>query len=149
MSDLRIEWDAEIGGGDLRIAAPDLAGEDTLRTAVLVSIFTDRRASLDELPVGEVDRRGWWGDALAEVDGDQIGSKLWLLRREKETREVLSRAEGYVRDALAWMIEDEVATSIETEASWVRRGEMRLRARLTLPSGHDVEYDFSTRLETL
>jgi phage gp46-like protein len=45
-------------------------------------------------------------------DNDQIGSLLWLLQRDKITDEMIKRAQGYVLDALDWMINDGVAESI-------------------------------------
>jgi phage gp46-like protein len=70
-----------------------------------------------------------------EVQGDQIGSKLWLLKREKRTLETLNRAEEYAVEALQWMIEDGVADSVEASASWNTDGAMQLEIMLTMPSG--------------
>ncbi|MGN6103731.1 MAG: phage GP46 family protein, partial [Kofleriaceae bacterium] len=88
-----------------------------LMTAVAVSLFTDRRAEIDDRPPSgdPRDRRGWWADQFAEVAGDKIGSRLWLLDRAKRTNETKLRAEEYVREALAWMLEDRVVASIDVE----------------------------------
>ncbi|WP_324606427.1 phage GP46 family protein [Xenorhabdus nematophila] len=67
--------------------------------------FTDRRAlDSDELPAGAgTDRRGWWGDTF---NTRSIGSRLWLLAREKQLSAVLHRAKAYADEALAWLIDD-------------------------------------------
>ena len=128
MADVRLVWQAGLGIGDLRVEGVDLERDDGLETAVLVSMFTDRRVSAEELPRGESDRRGWWGDVLADVDGDEIGSKIWLLERSKQSNEALVFAEEYTREALAWMIEDGIAVSVDAAARWVRRGILELCA---------------------
>ncbi len=95
-------------------------GPGTLTDAVWISIFTDRRAvDGDELPdtSGDpVNRGGWWADAYQD-DGDQIGSRLWLLSRSSPTDETLRRIEEYADEALAWMVSDGLAAKIETEAA--------------------------------
>ena len=46
---------------DIALFAGDLVPDESLRTALLVSLFSDRE--VPGLFGGE--RRGWWGDALA------------------------------------------------------------------------------------
>ena len=87
--------------------------DDPLIQAVLISLFSWRRSNEDdgvEIPY----RQGWWGDTFAD-SGDRIGSKLWLLRREKLTREVIARAKDYAEESLRWMVEDAVAKSVVVE----------------------------------
>ncbi|WP_016586953.1 phage GP46 family protein, partial [Yersinia pestis] len=45
-----------------------------------------------------------------------IGSRLWLLRREKLTTQVAIKAEDYATEALAWLIEDSVVAAINVRA---------------------------------
>lgn len=116
MTDASLVWDAAVHGGDLVVAGTDLAADGGVRTAVLVSLLTDRRAAAGELPAGETDRRGWWGDSLA-ADGDRIGSGLWLLGREARRPDVVRRAEGYAREALAWLVEDGAAERVDVAVS--------------------------------
>ena len=83
---------------------------DDLARSVIISLFSWERAGKDdELP--GISREGWWADTYA--DKDPIGSKLWLLSREKLTSEVLRRAKTYAEDALKWMIDDRVASRVE------------------------------------
>ena len=62
------------------------------------------------------DRQGWWGDTFAVVDGDRIGSRLWLLQRQKVLPATLKRAEAYAREALKWLTDDAVVSRIEVTA---------------------------------
>ncbi len=115
---------------------------DRLTSAVVVSLFSDRRAAVDDpLPDPAADRRGWVGDALspgatgaggAYLSAARLGSRLWLLKREKQTEATRRRAEDYAREALAWLVEDGHATAIDVTAAWVRRGVLALQVELTL-----------------
>jgi phage gp46-like protein len=65
--------------------------EETLETAILLSLFTERR---DEAEGG-----GWWGHTFGD-----FGSRLWTLRREKLALGIERRAERFAREALAWLV---------------------------------------------
>lgn len=114
LADLALTWSNATGDADLSMIDSDLASDAGLETAVLLSLFTDRRAANDDVPPSgdPDDRRGWWADQFAAVEGDRIGSRLWLLDRSKRSSETARRAEEYVREALAWMLEDRVVASI-------------------------------------
>lgn len=80
--------------------------------AVIISIFTWRRANPgDTLPGTE--KMGWWGDTYPEVENDRIGSRLWLLSREKMTQTTLIKAREYVEEALQWLVEDRIAELVD------------------------------------
>jgi len=119
--DARLDFSVADLTGDLLLAAGDLVPERTLRTALLLSLFLDRRVSAEaaeSLGHGE-DRRGWCLDPLARVVGDEYGSKLWLLQRAKATGETLNQAREYAREALGWLVEDGVVERVEVEAVWM------------------------------
>ena len=84
---------------------------DSLSRAVVISLFTWQRASQSD-EVDNDQRMGWWGDTFAENKGDKIGSKLWLLLRQKVTDETLNRAQEYAYDALKWLIDDGICSNI-------------------------------------
>lgn len=84
---------------------------DSLSRAVVISLFTWQRASQSD-EVDNDQRMGWWGDTFAENKGDKIGSKLWLLLRQKVTEETLNRAQEYAYDALKWLIDDGICPDI-------------------------------------
>jgi phage gp46-like protein len=125
---------------DLALDGYDLASEQGLRSAVLVSLFTDRRAAADdEIPDGTNDRRGSWMDSYPAVARDQMGSRLWLLARAKELPDTLERARAYTLEALQWLIDDGVAAAVNVEAFWVRREVLGLRVGITLADRSQFE----------
>lgn len=112
MIDVALQWDFDNSVGDLSITDNDLTHEQGLTSAVMISLFTDQRANIDDPLDDPSDRRGWWGDTL-ESDGDRIGSKLWLLYRQKITTQVLAKIKEYIQDALQWMLDDRVVIDID------------------------------------
>lgn len=131
-----------LGYIDLSRGLQGIQTENTLETAIIVSLLTDRRAAPDDrLPDDSItgpippNRRGWCGDALAEVNGDRIGSRLWLLAREKQTEETRRRAIFYAQEALAWLIEDGHVLDVEIYAEWVALGRLDMLITVTLPTG--------------
>lgn len=144
LADLALVWSSATGDADMAMIDSDLASDRGLVTAVLLSLFTDRRAEPDDAPPsGDArDRRGWWADELAEVDGDRIGSRLWLLDRAKRTRETELRAEEYVREALAWMLEDRVVSRIDVEIETTANG-LLIAVGLQRPGRDSVAFRFA------
>lgn len=142
MSDIAIKYDPQTMTFSWNVAAPGLAQEDGLETAVILSIFTDRRAHADDaLPSGD-DRRGWWADAYAEVEGDRWGSRLWLLDRSKQMPDVLRKAEEYTQEALRWLIEDRVVQTVQCAAEVVRDGVMGLTVVMTRGKKSSAKFRF-------
>lgn len=116
--DIKIVWqNLDIGllEGDIVYNNGDLERELGLETAVLMSVYTDARASDDDILPDTLseDRRGWWGDLTSEIDDDFIGSKLWLLSRASTVEDNIALAQFYIEECLDWMIEDGVAQEIE------------------------------------
>lgn len=100
--------DPDIGEGNT------LQVDEGLEPAVTISLFTDRRAEPADIATPE-ERRGWWGDTHPDVPEDRIGSRLWLLARAKTTDATLELAKRYILEALQWLIDDGVASSVEAE----------------------------------
>lgn len=142
MTDLALIWDGETGTADLSIEGGDLALNGGLGSAVVLSLFTDRRAEADDrLPQTGGDRRGWWGDLTPNADGTRrrIGSRLWLLSREKRTPETLARAREYAEEALAWLVEDRIASRVEVTAETTPEGWLALTVVIARAEGPDRE----------
>ncbi len=116
-TDLALEWDAAAGAADLAVESNDLKSDNGLRTAIYIALFTNAPAQAgDVLPDDTIARGGeggWWADAegVAVVEGDHFGSRLWLLDRSKNTRDVVSRANVYGAEALQWLRDDLVTDS--------------------------------------
>jgi len=128
-------------GFDIAMSGPDLLAESGLQTAIIMSLFTDRRALPDDvIPDGGTDRRGWWGEA-------EFGSRLWLLEREKQMPSVLIRAREYSEEALQWLIDDGVAASITVTTEWVKAGMLGLRIEIQRPDNTSETHRFQTAWE--
>ena len=108
MSDITTIWNADKSAGDWEIGSGDLTSGNDLETAIYISLFTDRQARDDDDYDG-TDRKGWWGDTGADYE---IGSRLWLLRRQKLNTDVANKAVAYAREALQWLIDDGVIASV-------------------------------------
>ena len=108
--------------------APDVT--DDLPRAVLISLFTWRRANPDDdLPASN--KYGWWGDSYPTELNDRIGSRLWLLSRAKMLPETVARAEEYATEALQWLIDDGVADSVQIRAERQTLDTLALQITLT------------------
>ena len=128
------------------LASYALALEGGLATAVILSLFTDRRAGIDDtLPLRQTDRRGWVGDefvgagigsssgsSLGSSSSDAWGSGLWLLAAGKATANVLELARFSAREALAWLLRDGIASRIDCTAQFVASGPDRRLERLAI-----------------
>ncbi|MCY1307412.1 Phage protein GP46 [compost metagenome] len=150
MSDLALVWDGH--GCDLALDGNDLQLDDGLQTSILISLFSDRRARADDvLPGGDSDRdrRGWWADAYPVIEGDLLGSRLWLLSREKEIPETLRRAKEYADEALAWLVADGIAARVEVVASVPRRGVLGLAITVKRLDGRIENYQYDVLWEAL
>lgn len=111
-----------------------------LATAVIVALGTDRLAEIgDVLPdPDDTDRRGWWADYQAEDiwDGWPVGSRLWLLQREKiegpgsRRGATTVRVEQYIREAIQPFIDRRIGSSFEVEATRVGRQEIDALIRI-------------------
>jgi phage gp46-like protein len=114
-----------------------------LRTAVVISLFSDRRAPDDAvLPAGDSDLRGWWGDQFATVEGDRIGSHLWLLDRSTSADNVALRAEEMAKAALAWLVEDHVASDVTVTVT-VTKAAIILAITIERPEKDPVAFRFA------
>lgn len=126
----------------LNVENGDLQADQGLETAVIISLFTDRRVAAQDLPVGQLSQRGYWGDMFPEVPNDKWGSKLWTLEREKITDALLPKAEAYCNDALAWLITDGIAKDISVSASLDTSKRLILGITITKPNGDENKFGY-------
>ena len=143
--DMRTHYDSAEFACDWLLAPPQLATDEGLETAVIISLFTDRRANVDDvLPDNSGNRRGWWGDSFPEQAGDRIGSRLWLLHREKQLPLVRERARQYAREALQWLVDDGIARAVDVEANFPRMGVLTLDVAIARALGAPVRFRYET-----
>jgi phage gp46-like protein len=139
LTDAAIRFDLAEAEGDIRLEEGDLLAERGLGTALLLSLFVDGRARPgDVLPFNDSDPRGWWGDEV----GNEIGSRLWLLSREKQLQSTLRRAKQYADEALAWFVEDGVALEVLVTTEYSGEGVMAIAGELVKPDGARVDFRF-------
>lgn len=122
--------------------------EDTLQTAVIVSLFTDARAGRDDkLPLNQTDRRGWIGDEFMVDDFDSRpdpwGSLLWLVYITKTTTDVLEAARFAAQESLDWMVRTGIASRVTVTAQWAgaRMDRLALRVSITRTGQVQPVYD--------
>ncbi|EML5157540.1 phage GP46 family protein [Morganella morganii] len=140
--DIALKW--QINNADIAVENADIVLDNSVGTLVIISLFTDRRAlDSDVLPDGGNDRRGWWGDSYQKRP---IGSRLWLLSREKQMSVVLRLAKFYAEEALEWMTEDGHIRSAVVSATSPADGFLLLNVQLTLPDGSVLPLEFKTFL---
>jgi len=135
MADIALKWNPAAGHADWIVGNGDLVSGSTLETAVIRSLFTDRRLPTGSTPTdGSGDPCGWWGDTY---NGYQIGSLLWTLERSKKTNAtaLLRTVERYATDALQWLIDSDVVATVTASASWENANNIALVITLTKPGG--------------
>jgi phage gp46-like protein len=143
--DIYVAWDNSQALGDWALALGDLQTGQDLETAVLVSLFTDARATPDFVPTdGTSDLRGWWAQPyLGQV---VLGSNLWQLERAKKTRDTLGLARRYALNALQWLITDGIAVSVQCNTMWIGNAGstfLGIAIAITQPNGALVKFMYA------
>ncbi len=143
--DIALFWDSAEHRADIAVAAGDVVMDVGLQTAVIISLFSDRRAEDDDkLPDQTASRRGWWGDALDESgEGRRIGSRLWLLGREKQLPEIVAKAKEYAAESLKWLVDDGVASDVQVDAKIVAQGVLGLSIQIFRPKTDPAKFAYS------
>lgn len=143
MTDIALFWDTPNWRADVALAKGDLVADDGLRTSVILSLFTNAPARADDVLPAGADRGGWWGDALAAQSGEIMGSRLWLLSREKQLGSVLNRARDYAAEALQWLVDTKIAKGVTVTATNPQDGVLALSIEIERPSApYRTVYDF-------
>jgi phage gp46-like protein len=105
-----------LGNGtyDFQIADDgDILTADAFDSAIIVSLFADRRADESEVSPAQL-RRGWIGNE--STPDFEIGSKLWLYYQSRLTQTVLNGVENAAQQALRWFVEDSIPATGTTIA---------------------------------
>lgn len=129
---------------DISQSGTDLATDADLETAVVLSLFTNRRAAPDDLVEGN-DRGGCWMDTYPPegVEDDKMGSRLWLLSSEKTTQETVNRAREFVQEALAWLVEDSVAKTVTSDVERLDNYTIGISIQIYKPDGALLSLKYS------
>jgi phage gp46-like protein len=89
------------GTGRLRVENSDLIADNTIATAIVNSLFIDKRYNNEQ---------GFWGDVLL---GRSIGSLLWTLERVTINDTTIALIKQYSIDALQWLLDQKMVSSID------------------------------------
>jgi phage gp46-like protein len=110
--DIQLAYDPVNRRCDVVFNGRDFALDATPASAMVMSLFADRRAAPDDNiadavpdwanPSSLVARRGWCGDFLSAAGG-LVGSRLWLLGRRKTSEVTRQDAARYAAEAVAWL----------------------------------------------
>ena len=137
--DIAVSYDPTKRCCDVVFTGRDFARDATPASALLLSLGTDRRAHADDTlpdayddlnpaaPAGLLGRRGWCGDAL-DRQARRIGSRLWLLNREKATEATRRKAEAIIAEAVAWL-RTERGYALDITVRWLTKTTLGFRVR--------------------
>ena len=118
----------------------DMETDDTLDTAILVSLFEEKRATKSEFPANER-RRGWLGNDTTPTF--EQGSKIWEFEQERVTGTTLAELGVVIRNSLQWLIADKIAISIVVDDPILRDGKVTANITYTR-SGGKIDTRFFT-----
>jgi phage gp46-like protein len=134
------------------LADGSLDETEALATSVVVALGTDALAATsDILPDPDSsDRAGWWGnlDAAEIWDGWDIGSLLWLHKRDKiagpEAMEggTVQRVENHIRAAIQPFMERRIGSSFEVFVERAAREQINALIRIYRGPIREVDLRF-------
>jgi phage gp46-like protein len=124
------------------IAAKASDVTEDLPRAVLISLFTWRRANPDDV-LPSTNKFGWWGDTYPQNTNDRIGSRLWLLSRAKLTTETVLKAKEYAEESLQWLLDDGVAAAVQVQSERQELDRLALGVNIVRGDGSSLNIRFS------
>lgn len=117
------------------ITAP-VTSKEGMTHAVLQSIYNHAESTKnDRVRMNKEERGGSWSDDILTI----VGSRDWTLTREKLTPQTLSLAKRFYETALAWLINDGYAKSVEVSVSEEKPNQMTRNIVITLMDSSKFE----------
>jgi len=146
VSDLALKR-LEDGTYDLDFESYDFRVTDGLENSVILSLGTfSRDSSLDNVKCNiKAAKGGWWADSLDEKNGE-LGSRLYESIPGKSVDESSRVAEKLAADALQWMIDDGIASSVNCAANFVENV-IVLRISIRKPDGDENTFAYELNWE--
>jgi phage gp46-like protein len=149
VGDMKFFYEAKtaetLGPADIKVDGFALARETAFETSIVISLFTDARAdSGDDLPSTYKFKSGYFGSELTKFN---IGSRLWTLGRSKITPSTISESVQYIKDALAWMIIDEIADGVEAKGKRTGARQIDFAVKITRRNADNVFFSFFVNWE--
>lgn len=125
-----------------------------LVTAVTIAFCTDRLAETsDVLPIpGSTDRKGWWGDdGAADIwNGWPVGSRFWLMRRDKITDSNYSggattaRAVSFANECLQPFVDAKIISDFDATVAQINAQRVDTTATLYRGPLPDISLQFQS-----
>lgn len=100
---------------DLNVTDGAFETVDGFETAIIISLFTDARASSSVVQTPSR-RRGWVGNILTADTGLELGSRLWTFEQARLTEATLNDISVAAQESLAWMVERNQAKAVSATA---------------------------------
>lgn len=136
-------WDPASGTADWAYAGAaendnigGLQAQHAIETAVILSLFTDRRCP-DGHPLAwlieDGDLRGWWGDGVDlrdDLGETPTGSLLWLLTRATATPANANWARLFALEALQPMIDGREVARVDVQTELPSPGRLYLAVQI-------------------
>ncbi|WP_375751585.1 phage GP46 family protein [Vibrio sp. HN007] len=117
------------------LTAP-VTSKEGMTHAALQSIYNHAESTQnDRARMNKEERGGNWSDELLTM----VGSRDWTLKREKVTSQTLSLAKRFYETALAWLITDGYAKSIDVSVWEEKPSQMERNITITLLDGTKFE----------
>lgn len=116
----------------------DILTEQAFTTAILMSIFEERRASDSEVSPSQL-RRGWIGNETTP-DFEQ-GSKFWQFEQARVTGTMLADLGSTIRLSLQWLIDEDYALDVIVQTPFLKNGIVCVNIDL-IRNGSEVEHLF-------
>jgi len=140
MQDMLLKQDSN-GVFDLQIDGNDFTSAYGFETAIVVSFFTDARASSVQVQEA-MNRRGWAGNILTRDLERELGGMLWLLDQARLTTDILNFARTYAQGSLQWMLEDDIGKQIIITVE--KLGDRKININTDITTMNDTVKRYST-----
>jgi len=100
---------------DLAVTDAAWDSDESLKTAITVSLLSWARAQPGDVVPDASDLKGVWFDTYATVPGDRFGSRIWILIGQPINSRTLALFDTLVREALQWMVDDGIVQEFQVE----------------------------------
>jgi len=91
----------------------DISSVQSFDTAILMSLFEEKRADSSEVAITQ-NRRGYWGNEFYQDVADrEQGSKIWLYEQARLNQDTINGIDDATNDCLLWLVEQQFIKSID------------------------------------
>lgn len=117
--------------------------ENELESSVLFSLFSNQYISAEELN-SENSLGGWWGDLITpETKIKRLGSKIYIMLRDKLLPDTKDKLKTYIEEALQWLIDDGVAVNLLVDVQKLTETSLASSVEIVRPQGKkNQKYEF-------